>query len=140
MKAQAAVEFMICVIFLVFIIIVFTAYASGKEFERWNADSKMEAEKICWQLASLINTAMYTNGYYAEFQLPMKIDGKEYNVTVTNTTVIVDYEQHSCIYRIAVTEIRFRTKSAPFNLCGGQYYINNTDNKLFIYNRSFVEC
>lgn len=140
MMGQAALEFMICVIFLVFVLIIFTVYAGGKDFEMWNAQSKLEAEKICWQLANLINTAMYSNGYYAEFSLPMKINGKEYNATVTNTAVIVDYERHSCVYGIAVTNITFRTKSAPFNLCGGDYYINNTDNSLFISNRSFVGC
>ena len=139
-SGQAAVEFMICILVLVFAMIIFSVYAGSKDFERSNAEAKLEADKLCWQISHLINTAMYSRGYYSEFSLPMKINGLDYNVSVSNNTVIVDYERHSCIYQIAVTNISFGTKKAPFSLCGGDFYINNTNNELFIYNRSVVKC
>ena len=139
-RAQVALEFMICVMVLIFVMIVFTIYSSGKDSERWNAQSKMEAEKMCWQLSNLINTAMYSRGYYAEFSLPMKIEGIDYNLTITNKTVSVDYERHSCAYQISVTNISFKGTRAPFSLCGGDFYINNTNNEIFISNRGPVGC
>jgi len=139
-RAQIAVEFMICIIVLISVMIIFTIYAGSKDSERWNVQSKLEAEKMCWQLSNLVNTAMYSKGYYAEFSLPMKIEGEDYNLSITNKTVTVDYREHSCIYRISVTNISFGSKVAPFSLCGGDFYINNTENTIVIYNRSIVAC
>jgi len=143
-KAQVAVEFMICILFLVAVMIVFTIYSWSKDSERRHVQSKLEAEKICWQLSNLINTAMYSKGYYAEFSLPMKIDGSSYNVSITNNTVVADYRGHSCIYQVTVTDISFKnssmSKTAPFCLCGGDFYINNTNDELFISNRGTIGC
>jgi uncharacterized protein (UPF0333 family) len=139
-RAQAGIEFTICIIFLIMIIIIFTIYAGSKQTEEWNIKSKLESEKMCWQVSNLINTAMYSRGYYAEFSLPMKIDGSDYNLSITNNAVAMDYREHSCIYQITVTNISFGSKQTPFSLCGGDFYINNTDNGVIIGNRSAVGC
>jgi len=139
-KAQVALEFMICVLVLIMVMIFFTVYSGNKNAEGDNIHSKLEADKICWQVSNLINTAMYSKGYHAEFSLPLKIDGYDYYIGVTNGSIAVDYKGHSCIYQIAVTNISFRTQKAPFTICGGDYYINNTNDQLFIYNRSPVGC
>jgi len=139
-KAQVALEFMICVFVLIVVMIFFTVYSGNKNAEGDNIHSKLEADRICWQVSNLINTAMYSKGYHAEFSLPLKIDGYDYYISVTNGSIAVDYKGHSCIYQIAVTNISFRTQKAPFTICGGDYYINNTNDQLFIYNRSPVGC
>ncbi len=139
-RAQAGIEFIICVIFLITILIVLTIYSGSKQTEESNVKSKLESEKICWQISNLINTAMYAKGYYAEFSLPATIDGSSYNLSITNGSVMVDYNGHSCIYGIAVTNISFRSQLAPFSLCGGDFYINNTQDRVVINNRSIVGC
>jgi uncharacterized protein (UPF0333 family) len=139
-KAQVALEFMICIFILITVMTFFTIYSNSKNAEDQSMHSKLQADERCWQISNLINTAMYSRGYYAEFSLPLKMEGYNYNVSITNGTVAVDYRGASCIYEITVTNISFRSQRAPFSLCGGDYYINNTDNALFIYNRSPVGC
>lgn len=109
-KAQAAVEFMICVLVLVSIMIVFTIYAGSKGAEKTAAQSKLKAEEMGWQISNLINTAMYSRGYYTEFDLPRTIEGNNYSLTVTNNTVEMEYNGHSSIYEITVTNITFRVQ------------------------------
>jgi uncharacterized protein (UPF0333 family) len=139
-RAQAGIEFTICIIFLIMIVTMLTIYSAGKQTEEYNVESKLESQKICWQISNLINAAMYARGYYAEFNLPIKINGENYNLSINNGTVVVDYRGSSCIYEITVTNISFRGQPAPFNLCGGDFYINNTPNGLVINNRSAVGC
>lgn len=147
-RAQVGVEFTICIIFLIMIVVVLTIYSGSKQTEGFNIQSKLEAGKICWQISNLINTAMYAKGYYAEFSLPEKIDGSSYNLSISappNATVAVDYRGSSCIYEITVTKINYTNSgsstSAPFNLSGGgDFYINNTGNGIVICNRSAGGC
>ncbi|MCX6777153.1 MAG: hypothetical protein NTY73_04280 [Candidatus Micrarchaeota archaeon] len=139
-KAQVALEFMICVFVLITVMTFFTIYSGSKDREGQAMNSKLQAERICWQISSIINTAMYSKGYYAEFSLPLRIDGYDYTVSITNGSVAVDYRGASCIYEIVMTNISLRSQQAPFSLCGGDYYISNTNNALFIYNRSPVGC
>ena len=139
-KAQAALEFMICVLILVTVMIFFTIYSGDKSAEGRAMYSKLKADEICWKVSNIINTAMYSKGYYSEFSLPLQIDGEGYNISVTDGSVSVDYRGKSCIYGITTTNISFRSQPAPFSLCGGDYYINNTDNAVFVYNRSPVGC
>lgn len=145
-KAQAGIEFMICVAFLIMIMILLTIYSVGKQSEETSIEAKLGSEKICWQVSNLINTAMYARGYHAEFSLPAKINGLEYNLTVANNTVMVDYNGHSCIYGITVINISYKSSGfatpAPFyNLSGGgDFSIDNTDTGIVICNRSASGC
>lgn len=139
-RAQAGIEFMICVIFLIMIVIVLTIYSGSRQTEESNIQAKLGSEQLCWQVSNMINTAMYSQGYYTEFSLPKTINGLPYNMSITNGTVSVDYNGHSCIYEIMVTNISFRSRPAPFNLCGGDFYVNNTPSGLVIGNRSVVGC
>lgn len=139
-RAQTGIEFTICIIFLIMIVIMLTVYVGSRQSEEYSVKAKLESEKICWQVSNIINTAMYSKGYYAEFSLPAKINGAPYNVSITNGTVGVDYNGHSCIYEISVTNISFRSNPAPFSLCGGDFYVNNTPGGLIIGNRSVVGC
>jgi hypothetical protein len=141
-RAQVGVEFTICIIFLIMIVIVLTVYAGSKQKEESSIRSNLGSQQICWQISNLINTAMYVNGYYAEFSLPAKIDGGSYNLSINNGTVVVDYGGSSCVYGITVTNISFGNTPTPFyNLsCGGDFYINNTGNGLVINNRSVMGC
>jgi hypothetical protein len=139
-KAQAGIEFTICIIFLIIILTFLTVYYASKQSEDYSIESKIQSDELCWQLSNVINTAMYSNGYYAEFSLPAEIYGSNYNLTVTNGTVSADYRGSSCNYEIAVTNISFRGRPAPFSLCGGDFYINNTQGGLVINNRSAVGC
>lgn len=139
-RAQAGIEFTICIIFLIMIITLLTIYARSMQNQESSIQSKLSSEGLCWQVSNTINTAMYSRGYYAQFSLPATIGGSPYNLSVTNGSVSVDYNGHSCIYGITVTNISFRSQPAPFILCGGNFYINNTNNGLVINNRSVVGC
>ncbi|NYZ78653.1 hypothetical protein H0N99_00735 [Candidatus Micrarchaeota archaeon] len=139
-RAQAGIEFTICIIFLIMIVTLLTIYTGSRQDEEFGIQAKLESEKLCWQVSNIINTAMYSKGYYTEFSLPATIGGSPYNVSITNGTVSVDYNGHSCIYQITVTNISFRSQPAPFSLCGGDFYVNNTQNGLVINNRSIVGC
>jgi uncharacterized protein (UPF0333 family) len=139
-KAQVGIEFMICIIFLIMIVVLLTVYSASKQNEETSIEAKLGSEKLCWQVSNIINTAMYAKGYYSEFSLPATIDGSAYNLSITNGTVMVDYNGHSCIYQITVTNISFRSQLAPFSLCGGDFYINNTQDRVVIGNRSVVGC
>jgi hypothetical protein len=139
-RAQEGIEFTICIIFLIMIVTLLTIYARSMQNQESSIQSKLDSEQLCWQVSNTINTAMYSIGYYSQFSLPASIEGSPYNLSVTNGTVSVDYNGHSCIYGISVTNISFRSQLAPFNLCGGNFYINNTQNGLVINNRSVVGC
>jgi|GEM_PF-1580444 len=133
-KAQASIEFIVSILFLILILIAMSFYMAGKNLEGSGIKAKLEAEKICFSISRIIDTASYSHGYYSEFSLPKTIGGFEYNLTIYNKSVEVDYLEHSCSSTIRVKNIFYGGSLAPFSLCGGTYSINNTDGILYITN------
>jgi uncharacterized protein (UPF0333 family) len=139
-KAQISVEFLTAIILLILVVIAMTYYIAEKTFESSSIKAKMEAEKICLDISNTINTASYSEGYYSEFNLPLTVSGFEYNLTIFNKTIGVDYTGHSCIANIRTQNIVYKGSFAPFSLCGGIYYINNVNGTVYIDNLSVTGC
>ena len=139
-RAQVSVEFLTAIILLILVVIAMTYYIAEKSLESSSTKAKLEADKICLDIPNMVNTASYLEGYYGEFFLPLTVSGFQYNLTVFNKTIEVDYVGHSCIANIRTQNIIYKGSFAPFSLCGGTYSINNVNGTVYVSNLSMTEC
>lgn len=93
MHGQAAVEFMLFVAMLTFLLIVSFTFSSSMTGGTLDLRRKFEAENVCQIFATFISSvATSGNGTVVEYFLPHYIGGNNYTVIVNGSTVTITVE------------------------------------------------
>lgn len=141
-KAQVALEFLavfgFLLLFFVILQIAFVNSRAAAEEER----ASLFAQKAVREIADKMNLVAESNGLSTQFEVT-RILGEQvfsYNVTVTNSTVSVDYD-YGGIGKSAAAPVRARSVNngsgaSTFNLTVGFYSVNNTGGTIYVVKKA----
>lgn len=90
LKAQSVIEFFILVLFIFFVFfgLVFVVYSNIADKNKEKIDLKIN--ELAFSVRDEINLAASSSeGYHREFNIPMKISDKEYEINITEGNVYV---------------------------------------------------
>ncbi len=135
MKSQSGLEFVaLFAVALAFFILLYSylLYEKDRASREYGAS---EARALAQGFASLLTTAGVSNGFYYEFSLPPLVGGAEYNLTVANDSVWIDWAQGSFVGELRAEAVRNSTSSPPFRLGAGDYFVNNTGGTVWVMAR-----
>lgn len=91
-KGQASFEFMIVIIFLSFIFAAAVPMLGDRQIAILERGVSMEGKAIADRVAYEFDLAVAQgDGYYREFELPATIAYSDYDVTVANGTVLIEW-------------------------------------------------
>jgi len=92
-KSQFATEFILLITFMFIIFIGFTAITTNKILDAKENKRLRTAESIAMLAKNEINLAKASSdGYFRTFELPRKVDGNSYNITIIqNRELVVHY-------------------------------------------------
>lgn len=127
MKSQAGIELMI---FVSILLLAFTSFLIGNfsfQSELITTKTSTEAQKICDEIGFEINTAVRAgNGYERNFFVEDSFFGvSEYNITVQNYTVYLDWDKGSITSTI-ITDNIIGSVEEGWNM------IKNTGGKIYV--------
>ncbi|MBR9706508.1 hypothetical protein GOV14_05715 [Candidatus Pacearchaeota archaeon] len=114
-KAQVGIEFIIVfgAVFFFFTILVVTIYEVN--FDRINEKRDLLTNEVALEVQNEISLAVKAaNGYEREFTLPARIDGKTYDVQISDNAVYVKTTDNAHSLMLPIAEVNVATN--PFTL------------------------
>ena len=125
-KSQAAIEFIILISFMVFIILSFFAITSSKVLEAREEGSKNTAKSIADYAYTEIETAITVNdGYMRNFTMPQLVNGQNYSIgIVDNREMVVNYLDYEYV--------KFMPSNVTGNVSKGYNIISKQNGTIFI--------
>lgn len=125
-KAQSSIEFVALFgVALAFFILLYL-YLANDRLLTAEGYGALEARSLARQVASILTSAGVSQGFYYEFSLPALVGGKQYNLTIANDSVWIDWARGSFVAEARPGTVRNSTSQAPFRLGPGNYFANNT--------------
>lgn len=121
MRGQASIEFLVCAAFLLLLFAVLHTYGVMKNLRYGEEAHDAEAVRLCNAVASEISLAGLASGQSGIMQLR----SSDYNVTIANGTVSLDWEDGSYLCASGATA-RNSSGSAVFSMGAGAYLLNST--------------
>lgn len=123
-KGQASFEFLVVVIFLSLLFAVTIPALGNKQVTITERGVSQQGKAIADRVAYEFDLAMAQGeGYYREFDLPSEIAYSDYNVTVDNGTVLVEWAQTHRFTGTAAENVSGRVEP-------GTNTIKNTDGRI----------
>jgi hypothetical protein len=87
-KAQASIEFIVLSGFIIFFIIVFLVIIQSGVSSRINERNAEIYSELIFDVQDEINMAFKSSdGYRREFNLPQRIEGTDYNITIIGNSI-----------------------------------------------------
>ena len=125
-KSQAAIEFIVLVSFMLFIILSFFAITSSKVLEAREEGSKNTAKDIAEYAYTEIETAITVNdGYLRNFTMPQLVNGQNYSIgIVDNREMVVNYLDYEYV--------KFMPSNVTGNVSKGYNIISKQNGTIFI--------
>ncbi|MGC9309337.1 MAG: hypothetical protein ACP5D2_01425 [Candidatus Nanoarchaeia archaeon] len=127
-KAQTTVEFLAIVGFILLVSISILGAIQYSRSEKIREKTDIAVNDLARTIQSEINLAFESsNGYEREFELPEKVMGKEYNVTLVDGLVYVNTldEKHAVALSIPEISGDIRVGINKIERKNNQVYINN---------------
>ncbi len=85
------------------------------------------ARSTCTDLSSAINTVAYNgNGFSEKVLLPQKLYGVQYNITVREALVQLNWSQGSVYCQYRAKNVTYNGNLPPFNLPMTSHLLNNS--------------
>ena len=134
-KAQSSLEFVALFgVALAFFILLYL-YLANDRLLTAEGYGALEARALARQAASILTSAGVSQGSYYEFSLPALVGGKQYNLTVANDSVWMDWAGGSFVAEMRADLARNSTSATPFRLGPGNYFVNNTAGTVWVMTR-----
>ncbi len=100
-KSQSAIEFAVIFGFILFFFIAFFAVIQLNQSEKNKEKEKLIIQNVALDVQDEINlAAQSSDGYYREFNVPLNIFGREYNITLIDGMVYVNTSDFGVSYNI----------------------------------------
>jgi hypothetical protein len=90
-KAQSAIEFIILIAGVFFFILALSAIFQQKISQKTNENRDLEMQELALAVQNELNiAAKASDGYSREFNIPQKIFGMDYDITLVGTAVYLN--------------------------------------------------
>lgn len=100
-RGQGAIEFMIVFGFMMFAAVVFIEVIQDNQTDKNKEKEIIIVQNIALDVQDEIALASEsTNGYYREFNTPVNLLGKDYNITLIQNYVFVGVDDYSRTFKI----------------------------------------
>lgn len=135
-SAQGSVEFMviISIVGLIFIVVLFIITQKWQESNDFM--TFIDAKKVANTLSTNINNlAQQGHGYWRSFYLPPRVNGYDYNISVTENNVLVEWQDQNYVMPIVTKKVDV------ISLTKGDYNcVMNVNETVYITDRCIEVC
>ena len=133
MKAQAAMEFTVLVIFTLIFIFAFYSSIFGSQLRAQDQQIQGRLDIFCSDFAEKISNAYYYgNGFSQNITVYSNIYGAGFNVTVYNFSLACENTRYSSIKRIPTGNVTYNSAYPPFVVPQKTVQIENVGDRIVI--------
>jgi len=125
-KAQGGIEFIIIFSFVLFFFVLFFTIIQSNQNEKNKENEDILFQNIALDVRDEINIAAgASDGYFREFEIPEKILGKDYEISVTNSgNVYLESESYATSFRSSKVNGILKKGTNNITKKDGEVFIN----------------